>query len=116
RAGARRDQRRNARGTLRRPSRRQRGRQRPFMVVGSEGQPRSQLEVPFAARGKGIMNYEILEALGQIAREKNVGKELVLEPLDAGIVSAARRKYGPNADIRVKFDEKSATMEVQYVR
>ncbi|HET9888831.1 MAG TPA: transcription termination factor NusA, partial [bacterium] len=65
---------------------------------------------------KGIMNYEILEALGQIAREKNVGKELVIETLEAGIVSAARRKYGPNADIRVKFDEKSATMEVQYVR
>jgi N utilization substance protein A len=62
------------------------------------------------------MNYEILEALGQIAREKNVGKELVIETLEAGIVSAARRKYGPNADIRVKFDEKSATMEVQYVR
>lgn len=62
------------------------------------------------------MNYEILEALGQIAREKNVGKELVIETLEAGIVSAARRKYGPNADIRVRFDEKSATMEVQYVR
>lgn len=62
------------------------------------------------------MNYEILEALGQIAREKNVGKELVIETLEAGIVSAARRRYGANADIRVKFDEKSATMEVQYVR
>jgi N utilization substance protein A len=62
------------------------------------------------------MNYEILEALGQIAREKNVGKDLVIETLEAGIVSAARRKYGQSADIRVKFDEKSATMEVQYVR
>ncbi len=62
------------------------------------------------------MNYEILEALGQIAREKNVGKDLVIETLEAGIVSAARRKYGQSADIRVKFDEKSATMDVQYVR
>ena len=62
------------------------------------------------------MNYEILEALGQIAREKNVDKALVIETLEAGIVSAARRKYGPNADIRVTFDEKSASMEVLHVR
>ena len=62
------------------------------------------------------MNYEILEALGQIAREKNVEKELVIQTLEAGIVSAARRKYGANADIRVKFDEKNASLEVAYVR
>ncbi len=51
------------------------------------------------------MNYEILEALGQIAREKNVDRELVIETLEAGIVSAARRRYGQNADIQVRFDE-----------
>jgi N utilization substance protein A len=62
------------------------------------------------------MNYEILEALGQIAREKNVERELVIQTLEAGIISAARRKYGANADIRVKFDEKNASLEVAYVR
>jgi N utilization substance protein A len=62
------------------------------------------------------MRYEILEALGQIAREKNVGKELVIQTLEAGIVSAARRRYGPNADIRVSFDEASGGMKIEYVR
>jgi N utilization substance protein A len=62
------------------------------------------------------MNYEILEALGQIAREKSVDKELVIETLEAGIVSAARRRYGPNADIQVRFDKDSGTMRIEYVR
>jgi len=62
------------------------------------------------------MRYEILEALGQIAREKNVDKELVIQTLEAGIVSAARRRYGPNADIRVSFDESTGGMRIDYVR
>jgi N utilization substance protein A len=62
------------------------------------------------------MNYEILEALGQIAREKNVDKGLVIETLEAGIVSAARRRYGPNADIRVSFDDQTGGMKIEYVR
>ena len=62
------------------------------------------------------MRYEILEALGQIAREKNVDKELVIQTLEAGIVSAARRRYGPNADIRVSFDESTGGMRIEYVR
>ncbi|NNE42613.1 MAG: transcription termination factor NusA, partial [Gemmatimonadetes bacterium] len=62
------------------------------------------------------MNYEILEALGQIAREKNVDRELVVETLEAGIVSAARRRYGANADIQVRFDKEAGTMTIDYVR
>ena len=62
------------------------------------------------------MRYEILEALGQIAREKNVGKELVIQTLEAGIISAARRRYGANADIRVTFDEATGGMKIEYVR
>lgn len=62
------------------------------------------------------MNYEIVEALGQIAREKNVSRELVIETLEAGIVSAARRRYGANADIRVVFEEATGGMRIDYVR
>lgn len=62
------------------------------------------------------MNYEILEALGQIAREKNVDKELVIATLEAGIISAGRRRYGPNADIQVSFDNGTGGMKIEYVR
>ena len=36
------------------------------------------------------MDYEVLEALGQITREKNVEMDLVLETLEAGLKSAAK--------------------------
>src|SRR5437773_4103649 len=52
------------------------------------------------------MNYEIQEALGQIAREKNVRPEQVMETLQAGLILAAKKKYGPNANVEVAFDPK----------
>ena len=53
--------------------------------------------------GGGLeMNYEVVEALGQIAREKNVDKQLVIETLEAGLQSAAKKKYGPTAEFAVE--------------
>jgi len=51
------------------------------------------------------MNYELLEALNQIAREKNVDREVVIETLMAGLLQAARRRYGPSANIDIRFDK-----------
>ena len=56
------------------------------------------------------MSYEILEALGQIAREKNVDRDLVLETLQAGLVSDARKKYGANANVDVAVDAKAPVL------
>lgn len=53
------------------------------------------------------MNYEVLEALGQIAREKSVKKELVIETLEIGLLSAAKKRYGASDNIEVKIDEAS---------
>ena len=50
------------------------------------------------------MNYEILEAIGQIAREKNVSKELVLETLEAGLLSAAKKHFGTSDNVYVRID------------
>ncbi len=51
------------------------------------------------------MNYEVIEALGQIAREKNVDKSLVIETLCAGLIAAVRRKHGATAEVDVLVDE-----------
>ena len=51
------------------------------------------------------MNYEVIEALGQIAREKNVDKSLVIETLAAGLVAAVRRKHGQSCEVDVVVDE-----------
>jgi N utilization substance protein A len=58
------------------------------------------------------MNYEIQEALGQIAREKNVDRDLVLETLQAGLVSAVKKKYGPNVNVDANLDPKVGRISV----
>ena len=64
------------------------------------------------------MDYEVLEALGQITREKNVSMELVLETLEASLKSAAKKKFGSSDHIRVIIDQSTgeigiyATMKV----
>ncbi len=51
------------------------------------------------------MNYEVIEALGQIAREKNVDKSHVIETLQAGLIAAVRKKHGALAEVDVVVDE-----------
>jgi len=62
------------------------------------------------------MNYEIIEALGRIAREKNVDREVVLETLEAGLVSAARKKFGSGAMVEVKIDDEEGNLELALVK
>ena len=50
------------------------------------------------------MNYEILDALSQITREKSVERQNLIETLEAGLISAGRKKFGPTANIQVVFD------------
>ncbi|HEX7878134.1 MAG TPA: transcription termination factor NusA [Candidatus Eisenbacteria bacterium] len=58
------------------------------------------------------MNYEIIEALGQIAREKSVDRKLLIETLEQGLLSAARKKFGLNAQVGVRFDEGRGGIEM----
>ena len=51
------------------------------------------------------MNYEVLEAFGQIVRERNVDKQLIMETLEAGLLSAAKRRFGTADHIRLTIDE-----------
>ncbi|MFH1008663.1 MAG: transcription termination factor NusA [Candidatus Latescibacterota bacterium] len=51
------------------------------------------------------MNYEVLEAFGQIARERNVDKGLIIETLQAGLLSAAKRRFGSADHIHLTINE-----------
>ncbi len=61
-------------------------------------------------------NYELLDAFGQLMREKSVDKAVLIETLEAGLLSAARRKYGSSCDIQVKFDEDSGAIKMGLVK
>ena len=61
------------------------------------------------------MNYEILDALSQITRDKSVERENLIETLEAGLVSAGRKKFGATAQIDVKFDNTSGKINMARV-
>jgi transcription termination/antitermination protein NusA len=48
--------------------------------------------------------YDILEAIGQIARDKNVNREMVVETIKAGLLSAAKKKFGNSENVQVDID------------
>ncbi len=58
------------------------------------------------------MDYNIVEALGAVAREKNVDRATLMESLVIGLQSAAKKKVGLNADIQVEVDEDSGEIEI----
>jgi N utilization substance protein A len=58
------------------------------------------------------MNYDIIEALSQIAREKGVDLQILVDRLEASLLSAAKKKYGVNAQITVNFDRGRGGIEM----
>jgi N utilization substance protein A len=61
-------------------------------------------------------NYELLDAFGQLMREKSVDKAVLIETLEAGLLSAARRKYGASCNVEVKFDDESGTIKMALIK
>ena len=51
------------------------------------------------------INYEIIEALAQIARERNLKREIVLESLEIGLLTAAKRALGTLDPVEVDVDK-----------
>ncbi len=50
------------------------------------------------------MGFDTLEAMTLIAREKNIDIDLVIETVEAGLLAAARKKYGYIDNLSFKFD------------
>ncbi len=62
------------------------------------------------------MNYEVIEALAQIIREKNVEREVVWDTVKTGLITAAKKRFGTGDDnVDVRIDEKLGTIEMAAV-
>ena len=62
------------------------------------------------------MNYEVIEALAQIIREKNVEREVVWDTVKTGLITAAKKRFGTGDDnVEVQIDEKLGTIEMAAV-
>ncbi|MHB8080495.1 MAG: NusA N-terminal domain-containing protein, partial [Candidatus Krumholzibacteriia bacterium] len=50
------------------------------------------------------MDYNVLDALAMITREKSVDRRIVIESLVAGLQSAAKKKVGADAVVDARGD------------
>ena len=55
---------------------------------------------------------DIKRVIDQVSREKGIDAEILISTIKEAIVSAARKKIGPRADIEVHYDAKSGDVEV----
>jgi len=62
------------------------------------------------------MNYDILEALGQITKDKNLDLNYVIETLESGLLQAAKKKLGGAENVAVKLDRKTGEIKMSLIK
>jgi N utilization substance protein A len=58
------------------------------------------------------VNQEILRIIEQISREKGIEKSVLLAGVEAAVVSAAKRRYGPIESLQAHFNSHTGTLEL----
>ncbi|PIE76346.1 hypothetical protein CSA17_02700 [bacterium DOLJORAL78_65_58] len=61
------------------------------------------------------MDHNVLNALSEITREKSIDKAIIIESLESGLQSAARKKLGAEANIDARVDPDTGAMVVERV-
>lgn len=62
------------------------------------------------------MSKEMLNALDALEKEKGISKEIVIEALEAAMVSAYKRYYGQAQNVEVTFNDKKGDIKVYAVK
>lgn len=62
------------------------------------------------------MSKEMLNALDALETEKGIAKEIVIEALEAALVSAYKRNYSQAQNVEVEFDMKKGNIHVYAVK
>lgn len=62
------------------------------------------------------MSKELAAALETLEQEKGISKEIVIDALEAALVSAYKRNYGTSQNVEVNFDEDTGTITVNQVK
>lgn len=58
------------------------------------------------------MNAEFIAALDQIAQEKNISKEVLLETVEVALINAYKKDYGAGHQVRVTIDREDGTIHI----
>ncbi len=62
------------------------------------------------------MSVEIVQIAEQLARERGIKREVVIEAMEIAIQTASRKKYGAHKNIQVKFEYKSGDFLINQLR
>lgn len=62
------------------------------------------------------MSKELISALETLEKEKGISKEVVIDALEAALVSAYKRNYGTSQNVEVDFNEKKGSITVYQVK
>lgn len=62
------------------------------------------------------MSKELAAALETLEKEKGISKEIVIDALEAALVSAYKRNYGTSQNVEVIFDEATGSITVNQVK
>lgn len=57
-------------------------------------------------------NLELIEALGQIEREKGIDKETLLEAIKAALISAYKKNFGSVQNVNIVINEETGRIKV----
>ena len=57
-------------------------------------------------------NKELIEALNQIEKEKDISKDILLEALENSLVAACKNHFGKADNIRVNIDRETGAVSV----
>ena len=59
-----------------------------------------------------MVNQEILRIIEQISREKGIEKDILLAGVEAAVLSAAKRRYGPVETLQAHFNPQTGTLDL----
>ncbi|MBF0370802.1 MAG: transcription termination/antitermination protein NusA [Magnetococcales bacterium] len=62
------------------------------------------------------MSGDIVQIAEQVAREKGIKREVVIDAMETAIQTASRRKYGAHKNIQVRFDKESGEFLLNQLR
>jgi len=58
------------------------------------------------------VNHEFIEALRALEKEKGINKDVLIEAIETALVTAYKRDYGADTDVRVTVDRENGKMQV----
>jgi N utilization substance protein A len=58
------------------------------------------------------MSAELIQALDQLEKEKGINKEVLIEAIEAALISAYKRNFGSTQNVKISIDRQTGDVRV----